>query len=429
MLITSTDLLFVEREIKMLSQLKHDMAFIQQYFVNNNYAKPNIMLHYTMDRLLRDGTFDIFPYASNKLNIELDETNQQPNPDTTYISKLESKFNQNATMLFDEEGLIINPMSISWGAPEFKIPQFTDKITAVCLNGMQPAIVGDFINTNQVPLLVGMADILDEISLTKLETSIIEDIDITQDVVVDPNSYDTEAIENIGTKDYVYSKISDEKQNALYANEDEFIPENVFMFVNGKKVYKDDLEINIENKCYIIHNEHKYTNTRMFTADLGSLTENDIIMMKEHDFLAIGNTNSESDVLFVENEILFDDIEDFTQKTDVIYKVANSKECIVYQYNPDDLDAIIEEKLPTSRNFTLPEVGYTKNNILLFKNGIKSTDYSIAGDVLKLTGDDIVDTIEIYVFKKLDYLFVDDNKYNKNCYNFIVKNIKRSIFF
>ena len=236
MLITSTDLLFVEREIKMLSQLKHDMAFLKQYFIDNNYAKPNIMLHYTMDRLLRDGTFDIFPYASNKLNIELDETNQQPNPDTTYISKLESKFNQNATMLFDEEGLIINPMSISWGAPEFKIPQFTDKITAVCLNGMQPAIVGDFINTNQVPLLVGMADILDEISLTKLETSIIEDIDITQDVVVDPNSYDTEAIENIGTKDYVYSKISDEIQNALYANEDEFIPENVFMFVNGKKV-------------------------------------------------------------------------------------------------------------------------------------------------------------------------------------------------
>ena len=201
------------------------------------------------------------------------------------------------------------------------------------------------------------------------------------------------------------------------------------MFVNGKKVYKDDLEINIENNCYIIHNEDKYTNTRMFTADLGSLTENDIIMMKEHDFLAVGSTNSESDVLFVENEILFDDIEDFTQKTDVIYKVANSKECIVYQYNPDDLDAIIEEKLPTSKNFTLPEVGYTKNNILLFKNGIKSTDYSIAGDVLKLTGDDIVDTIEIYVFKKLDYLFVDDNKYNQNCYNFIVKNIKRSIFF
>ena len=428
MLITSTDLLFVEREIKMLSQLKQDMSFLRKYIVNNLDAKPNIMLHYTMDRLMRDGTFDVFPYASNELTPEMEEE-LPADGNMNYILKLESKFNRYATMLFDNEGLLINPMSISWGVPEFSIPQLTKRITAVCLNGGQPAIVGDFINTNQVQLLVGETNILNEISLTKLDMEVIENIDILQDVVRDPNTYETGLMEEIGTTDYIYNKISDVAQNTLYAPEDEFIPENIFMFVNGKKVFKDDLEINEENKCYIIHNEDKYTNSRWFTNELGNLTENDIIMMMGHNFSAIGNTDSESDALYVKDEILIDDMEDFTQRTDVIHKIENSKECVVFQYNADDLFYTIEEKLPSSRNFILPEVGYMKDNILVFKNGIKTTDYSINGDVLKLNGDDIIDTVEIYVFKKLDYLFVDDNKYNQNCYNFIVKNIKRSIFF
>lgn len=638
MLITSTDLLFVEREIKMLSQLKHDMAFLKQYFIDNNYAKPNIMLHYTMDRLLRDGTFDIFPYASNKLspefedifddiikdentiisqistskasilsevflsedetslienlditnnvvidpytyetdmieninmndyiyqksvisntsqeeflvgqinilnevstsetekeivedlditnnvvinpityetssieeigvtdyvynnkssittnpenqnkilienlnitneislsesetefiaelditnNIVVDDTTYETKPietvgindyayqmvkdtpqqpsinDTnkTYITTLESKFNRYATMLFDDAGLLINPMSITWGVPEFSLPQLTNRLTTVCLNGKQPAIIGEIINTNQAPSLVGQTTILDEISLNDVDTRVIEQIDITQDVLIDPHTYETGLIESIGTTDYIYHKISEELCATMYSNEDEFIKENIFAFVNGKKVYHEDIEINVNDLCYMISNFDKYNSSRMKVVELGSLTEDDLFMFKNHSLSTVASATGTDDIIYIEDEVLTSSYDYFNQNTEVAYKENSGKECIVFQYNPDDLDAIIEEKLPTSRNFILPEVGYTKNNILLFKNGIKSTDYSITGDILKLTGDDIVDTIEIYVFKKLDYLFVDDNKYNQKCYNFIVKNIKRSIFF
>ena len=257
----------------------------------------------------------------------------------------------------------------------------------------------------------------------------IEGLDITEEVLRDPYTYRTDLLETIGVTDYIYQKISDEAYDTLYSNNEEFIPENVFAFVNGKKVYKDDLETNIEKTCYIIHNEDKYTNSRTKIAKLGELTEDDIIMLMEYNLDEISDVKGDSGVLYVENETLINKLENFTERTNVIQNVTNGKECIVFQYNQEDLDAIIEEKHPSSRFFTLPDVGYTKDNILTFKNGIRTTDYYIVGDKIAFNDNGAIDTIEIYVFKKYDYLFIDDNKYNKNCYDFTIKNIKRSIFF
>jgi hypothetical protein len=99
----------------------------------------------------------------------------------------------------------------------------------------------------------------------------------------------------------------------------------------------------------------------------------------------------------------------------------------VFQYNPYDLDAVIQEYKPQSRMFYLPNRTYESRNLLVFVNGCRTTNYEIAGDVLVLP--ELPVTLEVYVFKPYDYLYVDENKYNSKSLDFITKNIKRSIFF
>ena len=413
-----------------------DDRSIVLYIQNNNTITTdiygeNIVYYLTNDAIYSDvNTSELVYNVQNDTILSLDgELAYYIVYDGKPINTLENKFNRHATMLFDNNGLLINPYSINWGETEFLVPQITNRLTAVCLNGGYPALVGDLIKTNQNQLLTAQASILDDISISKLSMSAIEHLDITEEVLRNPYTYDTNLLETVGITDYIYQKVSDEAYETLYSNAEEFIPENVFAFVNGKKVYKDDIEINIEKSCYVIHNEDKYTNSRTKIAKLGDLTENDFIMLMEHDINPISDVEGDSNVLFVEDEILIDKLENFTEKTDIIQNIINSKECIVFQYNPEDLDSIIEEKHPSSRFFNLPEVGYTKDNILAFKNGVRTTDYYIFGDKIAFKEEDVIDTIEIYAFKKYDYLFIDENKYNKNCYDFTIKNIKRSIFF
>jgi hypothetical protein len=118
-----------------------------------------------------------------------------------------------------------------------------------------------------------------------------------------------------------------------------------------------------------------------------------------------------------------------TENTIVIHNDENAREAIVFQYNENDLDALIQESNPTSKVFYLPRRTYEKRNLLVFVDGYRTTNYYIAGDTIVLQDKEIPSSIEVYVFKQYDYLYLDKNKYNSRNYDFITKNIKRSIFF
>ena len=426
LMMTSTDLLFVNHQIKNLSILSQTMNFWRQFVKSNSFVHPNIMLHFTMDRLLRDGTFDVFPYASSSIIPSDDEMIDTNKNDVTY---LESKFNKNMTMLFDEDGMLINPKSIDWSVTTFNIPQHTKYITTVCLNGVKPVIVGDLVKTNLRSIKTSEADILLDVAQSQMNTNKIELLSTQDEVVQEPYTYDTDKLENIGTTDYLYYKISNDAMDTMYVNEDDFITENIFAFVNGKKVYKDDITIQTDGTCYVISNFEKYTSSRNLYVDIGSITENDVVMNTDEEFYALNTMNGENDVLELKDEIQSNIIDDLNQNSLVIYRKNDAKECVIFQYNPNDIESIIEEKYPTSRIFSLPNVGYFKINLLVFVNGIRTNDYYIEGDKIVFPNGVTLDTVEIYVFKKYDYLFVEDNKYNQNNYNFIVQNIKRSLFF
>ena len=426
LMMTSTDLLFINHQIKNLKTLSQTVHFWRQYIKYNSFVYPNIMLHYTMDRLLRDGTFDVFPYTSSSIIPSDDETVDTNMNEITY---LESKFNKNMTMLFDDKGLLINPKSIDWSITKFNIPQPTKYITTVCLNGNKPAIIGDLLKTNLRSIKTSEADILLDVAQSQLNTNRIELLSTQDNVVSNPYSYDTDKLENIGNTDYLYYKISNDAFDTLYVNEDDFIAENIFAFVNGKKVYKDDITIQVEGNCYIVSNFEKYNGNRNSYTDIGSMKENDFIMDDNNEFCSINTLNGDSDVLEFKNNIETNSIDELNQKSLVITQKTNSKECVIFQYNPNDIESIVEVKHPSYRIFSLPNVGYMKQNLLVFVNGIRTNNYFIEGNKLVFPNNITLDTVEIYVFKKYDYLFVEDNKYNQNYYNFIVQNIKRSLFF
>jgi hypothetical protein len=227
MLITSTDLLFVEREIKMLSQLKHDMAFLKQYFVNNNYAKPNIMLHYTMDRLLRDGTFDIFPYASNKLSPEFEDIFDDIIKDeNTIISQIPTSKASILSEVFlsEDETSLIENLDITNNVVIDPYTYETDMIENINMNDYiyQKSVIS---NTSQEEFLVGQINILNEVSTSETEKEIVEDLDITNNVVINPITYETSSIEEIGVTDYVYNNKSSITTNP--ENQNKILIENL----------------------------------------------------------------------------------------------------------------------------------------------------------------------------------------------------------
>lgn len=589
--VTPSDLLFVKHQLHNLTKLKQSMSFWHQLMRTSDTLVPNSMLHYTMDRLMRYGTFDVLPYTSNdsptivnqpiryvcnfdgnivyyiqhnneitidergddivyyliddgiysdsmgeELVYTIDGYNILQNDEVVYhlkldgvkfvdpptkfiydldsnlvyyiqsdntitsdiygdnivyfiidtitetdelergvysgaipteedkvyviennnilsldgikrysikttgrpIYELDTKFNRNSTMLFDKEGLLINPYNVNWSINTFVAPQLTKEITSVCLNSSMPVIVGYLEKTNQIALLVRFASIEDEISQTKIDMEFIEKLGIEDKVLRNPYTYADGELEKVGVTDFVYQNNGEpDAFETVYIKEDEFIEDNVWVFANGKKVFKDDLVINGVKNYYITHNFEKYIGPRIRITDVANITEEDLVMEDTQNSYDLSMATGEMNTMYVDDVIQIDDFENFTEKTDIVNTIINAKECIIYQYNPNDIEAIIELKndgktpMMETRRFTLPKKGvyYTKDNLLVFKNGVRTTDYQILGNELKLNGDDTLDTVEIYVFKRYDYLFVDENKYNQKCYNFTIKNLKRSIFF
>ena len=321
-----------------------------------------------MDRMLLDGDFFMENYES--ILSEDNEIVESLIGDVP-VWYTESKLNKYATMIFDDRGLIVNPNSIIWGYTEFKIPQITKSLTFVCLNPNKPAIIGEM---------------------------------------------------NVEDKTFI-------------PNEDEFFDKTVMLFLNGKKVFVKEGDESIShflvlnNGYELLDDFENYKITRSEFAVLGELIEeNSIIEYPARQYTALKIIHEENDVYILENNnTIVEDVSDLTEKSIVVYGNENAKECVVFQYNPYDLDAIVQEYKPQSRMFYLPHKQYESRNLLVFVNGYRTTNYEIAGDVLVLP--ELPTTLEVYVFKPYDYLYVDENKYDSRSFDFITKNIKRSIFF
>ena len=216
------------------------------------------------------------------------------------------------------------------------------------------------------------------------------------------------------------------------------------LFVNGKKafvMYDYDEDGNkFEDPAtreFVVSNGYYYLTADMSNfdiprnrfKDLASFIETDNIMKSDRTYNQIGNIDDTEDVYKLDVvDAIIERLGDLNEHTKVVFNDINAKECIIFQFNDDDLDDIIQRYMPNTNVFYLPHRNYEKRNLLVFVDGYRITDYTLMSDgslVLK----NIPNTIEIYVFKQYDYLYVDENKYNNNSYNFITKNIKRSIFF
>ena len=403
--------------------------------------------------------------------------------DFTTVSSYESKFNRYSTMLFAEDGTLVNPMLIDWPVTSFHLKHNMNNISTVCLNSNQPAIIGSLEKREFRTKLIGESNQLDTITLGNedISSAEVQHLEMNDAILQSDMNMIVKSLGDVGIKNYFYYKVEGELLNALYAREDEYIPENVWLFINGRKVYKDDFTTNDDEHSYIIEDFDRYAVERLTTVDLGTLTEKDVIMGINDSYSEIGGMIDEHQVYTLNEDLLLEDIVTLSEVDNVLQKQTVAKEIVVFEYNPEDIEYKIEVSNPSTRIFELPSVGYTKDKILVFKNGFKTLDYYIAGDTLVLNAnssigylsvdsligqndllfgnkalmDDMIsfdktsgetvntdlglyntntpipfaETVEIYVFKKLDYLMVDESKYNKNYKNFIIKNLKRSTYF
>ena len=144
-----------------------------------------------------------------------------------------------------------------------------------------------------------------------------------------------------------------------------------------------------------------------------------------------------SDELIYEDELLFVDgrkmYPTYYTKSDNSY-IINSNyfneikyeyNLDIYQYNKDDIEDIIQIESCNTRFITLPSVAILKENLLVFKSCLQTSDYYISGNTLCFNKTVKNEPVEIYIFKPYDYLFVTESSYNKNYSSFIPKNIKR----
>jgi hypothetical protein len=346
-------------------------------------------------------------------------------------------------MVFDDRGLLIHPADVEWALMQFNMPQVTKKLTFVCLNPKNPAIYGEFIKTTLKKIPVEAVDKETYIAMSNKVNDVVKELGLDDSPVVEQFTYDTKEFENIGLKNDLYQVIFSTPYYAFFPPEDEFIKDNVMLFVNGKKAflkYEYDLEGNrvqsikarefviSDGYYYLLNGIDNFMIPRNRFKELGSFIEIENIMNAKQLYEQLGNVRGSEDIYILgEDEAVLDLVDDFTEHTKVLFNDTNAKECIVFQFNDDDLDDLIQEYKPTTDTFKLPNRNYEKRNLLVFVDGYRTTDYVISDDKLVLSK--VPDTIEIYVFKKYDYLYLDDNKYNSNSYNFITKNIKRSIFF
>ena len=457
MLLTRSDIMFLRRFLERTHTLEQTLSHLSKYSINVSNPEANVMMHYTMDRMLYDGTFNYSD--SSYLNDPSDDVviNEGTNDEYTVETNIswqedssvpiyysESKLNKYSTMVFDNNGLLIHPNDIEWALLQFNMPQVTKNLTFVCLNPKKPAIYGELIETTLKRIPVENVDIETYIAMSNLTNDLVNDLGLDDKPVVHQFTYNTKEFEDIDLNNDLYQVIFRTPYFTFFPPEDEFIENNVMVFVNGKKAflkYEYDLNGNrvqsINNRevvvsdggyYYLLNGIDNFKIPRNRFKELGLFIETENIMNSKQNFDALGNVKGEDNIYILgEDEAVLDLVDGFDEHTKVLFNDTSAKECIVFQFNDDDLDDLIQEMNPLGRVFNLPNRTYEKKNLLVFVDGYRTTDYEIRGDQLVLSV--IPKTVEIYVFKQYDYLYLDDNKYNSNSYNFITKNIKRSIFF
>lgn len=277
------------------------------------------------------------------------------------VEEYQIQTNRESSILFDDSGYLIDPENIRWGITEFKEKQNTSKITTVILNPSHISTNSTMKKSSFQPL---------ELKESDMASLLYEDYTNYKELreYTNNNSILSELsitqLKELTSKDYVNE--FDENLTSEFItftpNTGEFIPENELIFIDNKKVYPT---------CYT-----KTTDSYVF------------------------------------NTTLLDE-----QKLE--YNID------IYEYDSDDIESIIQIESCSTRFITLPRIGILKQNLLVFRSGLQTSDYYISGDNLCFNTSVNNEHIEIYIFKPYDYLFITESFYNKEYNSFIPKNIKR----
>lgn len=277
------------------------------------------------------------------------------------VVDVEKEFNKYSTMLFKSDGKIAAPEDINWPATEFAGLTLTDSVTPVILNPEMPALSG----TLEMP----------------------------------------------------------EGELPHYTpNPEDFFDKNMLVFVTGRKVSPDNVKV--ENGSIYVSGIENWDVTDTELRFLESVSNEDTVLDENSEDVLVSTSNEEQ-------EILTDDFESrqfqvLNEENLVFVKKDNSvKNITVFQYNPDDVEFMEFRDGSKGRFFQLPRVGFMKLNTLVFKNGYRTDDYYIAGDMLCLNSLEKNETAEVYAFSEYDYNFIKTMPHNYKQKAFIVSNIKR----
>lgn len=421
------------------------------------------------------------------------------------IYYLESGFNKLATLAFDNNGYLISPDGIDWSCMQFYFPlisypssysSFENSINYI--NNRLPKINNATISI--LPLHNSFPSIVDEvydIALNKekiMNLRLNDFIDIDDDYQRIGSNIDDNGdyIENTGLKNnskvpiiptlldksswyklsnnsYIYWIEPKTEENMdkmkLIADEDDAIDsEEVFVFINGIKIFEEDLEINLGRHMYTINNFSKYKRERFKIIynykldDIEKLLDTKDSIDNYYKKLYIDENNKftftpTTDIVTVDDDSWEDNIKvisttDITKTTRLVVlanrEIAN--EIVVFNYKIDDIEYIIKDNVITYPNdmpsntiiktkdkqkiYTFP--GYKdydlKRYVMVFVNGLRNTNYTITEDSTLIFNKKLSasDRLEIYVFKKFDYNwhnYIKYNQYNNNRF-FYAHNLK-----
>lgn len=393
--------------LKSLAVLKNEVSkLIASFNITNSGAEPVIPLYNTVDRELYYGTFDV------------------KNFDNLPVYFLEKELNRYSTMLFGGHGYLVHPDNIDWVNVRIRNPEVTDRLTSVVLNSEKPAIIGTINSGRYKSKNLGEND-MDDAVLSEMNTMTKTGNNSMADTIVrEIETFSVDELGDFATSDEIY--YIDESVIPTYTyspNGDEIIDKNELVFIDGMKVYPSDYTY--VNGVYTFSNVDIYRKEYIINAlKIMNASDSSEAMTWDMVLDMIANMNLKTIMIdedFSKREFTNFSIEDF-----LYGKVfRENSDVVIFQYNENDIDDIIRSRNTTNRFYKLSRNGCIPQECLVFKNGLRTKDYYISGDILCFNSMKQEDFVEIYVFKNYDYLFMHDDKYNCKCKEFVISNIKR----
>lgn len=334
------------------------------------------------------------------------------------VYKLEQEMNRFSSMLFDKSGYLISPDSIDWVFNEFNYPMYDNQISILPLNSTYPAVIGEvYDNALEREQIMNLC--LDDVIMIDNE---LKDIGngLTNESYV-PIDYDLQDIQKwlyLCNNDYVYwLEYIDENEDIMkiHVNQDDYIDNNVFCFINGIKVSDEDFEKNDARCIYRVKNFSKYKTERYKFKKYSKIFDNERIVYIQNSMFTFDESNTvvkmNDDSLFAKAE--FADINDIIPDDNLVVKtdLENSREIVVFNYNPDDIQYVVKEQ---QEKYVFPDYyAYDlRRYALVFINGIREKAYVVNGNEIVLDLKP-TDKLEIYVFKKYDYNWIDEVRYQQ----------------